>query len=90
MMEPLLPPLLKHAVLGGNVLHRAVDKGDASAAKRLCQKYANMVHERDFEQRTPLLIAAERGFLDIVVFLVSEVGPCASHTLLNRPIPSYG
>lgn len=53
-------------------LHDAVLKGDLAVIDRLCRKEPSLVHDQ-VNGRTPLLLAVEKGRVDVSIFLIDQV-----------------
>lgn len=58
--------------MANNAIARATWSGDVEAVRRLIDGEAGLVDARDAYQRTPLIMAATRGHLDVVRLLLER------------------
>jgi len=58
-------------VLLGNDLHEAIQKGDVAKVKSLISNNKELIHKKSDKGQTPLHLAVQNGYQEIVDFLIS-------------------
>jgi hypothetical protein len=73
--EKIIAFLLRlNASIGYAAINHFISRGNLGMIKVICEKHSVDFSALNFEDKTPLMIAAENGELEIIKFLVEEKG----------------